>query len=156
MKLSATVPALVLSALASTSGTEALSGGRRSVQLNNKQDASSNNLVKRVSLAQMQQQENGNPGMVKKVKREPLAAPIAAAAGFGSIPSMNDGNMPIVGCELCSLFLFCLCIHYNSLPSHRSPFLAKGSLILHACLLVASISHLVYTYADEQSMSILQ
>lgn len=126
MKLSATVSALVLSALASTSGTEALSGGRRSVQLNNKQDASSNNLVKRVSLAQMQQQENGNPGMMKKVKRQPLAAPIAAAAGFGSIPSMNDGNMPIVGCELCSLFLFCLCIPslYSSIPS--IPFSREG------------------------------
>ncbi|KAK9899856.1 hypothetical protein P389DRAFT_4771 [Cystobasidium minutum MCA 4210] len=99
MKFSATVSALVLTALASTSGTEALSGGRRSVQLNNSNNvaagsSSAGNLVKRVSLAQMKDGAN-----MKKVKRQPLpnAAPIAAAAGFGAIPSMNDGNMPIIG-----------------------------------------------------------
>ena len=96
MKLSATVSALIISALASSSGAEARnSGSRRSVQLGNDNGiaGSSANLVKRVSLAQMQE----NSSSMKKMKRQPLAAPIAAAAGFGSIPSMNDGNMPIVG-----------------------------------------------------------
>lgn len=104
MKLSATVSALVLSALASTSGTEALSGGRRSVQLNtnsNVASGSSANLVKRVSLDQMKATN------MQKIKRQPLAnaAPVAEAAGFGFIPSMNDGNMPIVGRE-CSSSIF--------------------------------------------------
>lgn len=99
MKLSTTVSALILSALASSTGADARNAGsRRSVQLgsNNASVGSSSNLVKRVSLAQMKESSDN---MQKKAKRQPLpnAMPIAAAAGFGAIPSMNDGNMPIVG-----------------------------------------------------------
>lgn len=69
------------------------------MQLNtnsNVASGSSANLVKRVSLDQMKQATN-----MQKIKRQPLAnaAPVAGAAGFGFIPSMNDGNMPIVGRE---------------------------------------------------------
>jgi hypothetical protein len=96
MKLTTTVSALILSALASSNGADALSrhgNSRRSLQLNDNGAGSSSNLLKRVPLAQPEVQHVAPAGMQKMVKRQPLPA------GFGSIPSMNDGNMPIVGGE---------------------------------------------------------
>lgn len=144
MKITATVSALFLSALATSTSADAAnrhSGSRRTVDFIDNAIAKAATLAKRVPLPEPKvdigpHHVSFEAGM-KKLKRQPLpnanAQPVAMP-GFGSIPSMNDGNMPVIGCECFLNFPWRRGLEID-VPARKSGTVAwRFSVLMHVSL----------------------